>query len=759
MPKLTDMLNYLAKGSSTATAAKTHVQVAAITAADPVHQLYEAIPIGTTTSTVTKIWVVPLGSHSVTWSGTQAHRIYRQGDIVLVALSPTDLNEGSQMMWGVILGTINTSKFKYVDKNMLPANPRIPDSKHTDYSKFYDEFNKFYGGGNKALNIGFYLPGLEYGAGGDYLVRGENTILRVSEDYVSYRAGGVLFSCGGASESIISSAATKRESLLGGSDAHMIINNDSYSEDLQLVGGTALRDTDPEFRGILTQAGALVNGTRTSIIKPTATLSTIDQRLDGQVHISTVGGFITDKVVSPEAYIHKYRGLVVSDPSLLELDDVDSSEQHVPFARTKNSSYWTKVCKSFEGVDLTGDDWLFDTTGNILGTYHCPYPVEEVKSADGENSEASIAMCGSRMAQCPDGSIVFRDAWGSEIRMSNGDIQLSAARKLVLISSDDTLEIVGGELAINCGGSVNVGSAKRVDLVAKKEVNIAADSAVITADSDVILHGENAVQVNSRKTIALHADSIYGTADDGGITLSSANELTLHATKSASLCSTAAQVVAGSSEVEISANRTNLVSNVTISAGTTTHIMGSRSHGFSSSAGNLTVNGAVVCDKQLVSNDCIIAAASVLANSVMAKTVNPDIGVFKLKKGPKKQAIKSEPAKYGARKVDTDAQHLALYELGEYTLKSLRKSIYAVTKVVTSIVKPIFSRSKGIGRGSTKPATVENDYGMMYIYPGESFWTTSGMVSLSPREIESLAITQTTTTEGAENLFLHIQED
>lgn len=753
MPNLTDMLSYLARGNNTATAAKLHIQLAMITGVDPVHQLYEAIPVGTATSAANKIRVVPLNSHTTIWSGVQAHRIYKQGDIVLVALAPTDLMEGSQLNFGVIIGTINNAKFKYIDRHMLPMVPRIPEDKHTDYSRFYDDFNALCGNGNRARNIGFYLPGLEYATSGDYLIRGENTLLRVSDDYVTQKAGGVSIAFGGASESLLLEAATKRESLLGYRESHYIINGEAYSEKINLLGRSSLRAHSPELRGVMTQVGTLVGGSRTSVITPSATLSTIDQRLDGQVHIKTIGGFISDKVVAPDTKIQQYRGLILTDDAI---DNVSNSATGLePFNSVESSNYWSSVRKSFEGFNISGDDWLFDTSADLRSTYNCPYPTDTVDVAE-DGSITKVAMCASRIAQCPDGSIILRDAWGSEIRLSNGDIQLSAARKLVLISSDDTLAIVGGALSANCGGLVNIGSSQQLDVVAAS-VNVAADNITATASTDLILHGDATLQLNTPKDITVCCGSFYGSSA-GEATLTAKGSLTMYSKHSAAICSTASQVAVGGSAIELASNRTDIISNVTVAAGSTSHIVGGELTGVSTATGRTTFAGSVVCDKQLFTNDSLIAGASVIANTVMAKVVDPQTGVIRLKSEIKPKAITTTNAVYCDRAVPERAKRIAASKMPSYTLKQLRNVLYKAAKAVTAIVKPVFSRATGVGRSQVSPVSIDNDSGLVYIYPGERFWTSNGLVTLTPNEVESIAVKQSVVSTGAVDLFLHKQE-
>jgi hypothetical protein len=266
------------------------------------------------------------------------------------------------------------------------------------------------------------------------------------------------------------------------------------------------------------------------------------------------------------------------------------------------------------------------------------------------------------------------------------------------------------------------------------------------------------LQLNSADIIAVKGATLYGVADTG-ITLTTEGEITLHGARSAAICSASAQISAGASGAEICANSTNIISDVTISEGSTAHTLGSETLGTSSGSGRLTVAGAITGGKYLLVNESITCASSVVAQSVMAKSVDPEIGVFKLRTSPKKQAVKSVSAKYNKRKVDKAAQKLALEVMAEYTLKYLRNALYTVTKVASAVVKPMFSRSSGQGRSVITPTTVENDNGTVYIYPGEEFWTGSGMVELTPREVENLQIEQEVKEFGAQTLFLHSQED
>lgn len=759
MPNITDLTNGLLRAASTATAATLQTQVATIVSADPIHQIYEALPVGVALTDINKIKAIPLNAHTNIWGGVQAHRIYRQGDIVLLAISPTNLFEGSQLLWGVILGTINAAKFKYVNRGLSPEKPRIPKELANDYSRFYEDLNKIYSGKGADQSTGFYLPGLERSAGGDFLVRGEYSFLRVSESESSMGAWGASISIGGESEALVTKAATAKQTLLGFSDTRRLVNGDSYLEHYQAIGSKALLESSQETRGILTQAGSVPYGLRTSVIVPGAALSTVDQRLDGQIRLNTVNGFISDKIVSPCAYRDKYKGLVIKDSTLNS--DIDNAKDK-PFQAAAKSPNWDKICKSFVGVDISGDSWLYDTVNDMTSSYFCEYPtasVEDSNSAGDPQQATQLALCASRIAQCPDGSIILRDAWGSEIRLSNGDVQISAARKMVFISSDDVLTMIGGVLSINCGNSINIGSQRDIDVVATGTTNIAGSSAVLSYSKDVTIHSDSSIQLSSLGAVGVAAPTISTNASHS-LDLLSNNAVTIYGKTNASLASTASYVAVGSSLIELAANNTNVISGLYVSEGKTTHKLGADTTGVSAGSGIITATGSIRSGAQIVANSGIISAGSVIANSVLAKSVNPYIGVFKVLTSPKRVTINAVDAKYAANGIGQTTKSL-LQTMANYTLKSLRKKIYEVTKKAASngvrcIIRPLFSR-KVVGRAVVQPQYVENDTGNVYIYPGEQFWTDWGMLDLTPREVEDIQVRQELKTSGAINLSFTYQ--
>ncbi len=329
-----------------------------------------------------------------------------------------------------------------------------------------------------------------------------------------------------------------------------------------------------------------------------------------------------------------------------------------------------------------------------------------------------------------DGSIIIRDAWGSEIRMINGDIQISAANKIIMIADTDYLSFCGGVTAFKSGAGVQLKTDfGHIDMASGKEVNIVANNNInIVGDTDVTVAAVGDVMVSTGKNYLLSTTgaAIISVATDYLVESSTVNVIGDY---DCTITTGTALLRVASGVVDVAAARFNIHSDVEISGeeytagdfptGNLTLMTGS---------GGLRVGGTVTVDSGLIVNDHIMTSSSVTASQVNALSVAEDTGVYKIKNIPKvntKASAHTSKSNYQKKRMDeakskqdTINPSKVLEHVFEAKFKDPHKESDKIAIYLPGYVKSKDERDSMPSGEHHIAATGES----VYIYPGKDFW-------------------------------------
>lgn len=96
-----------------------------------------------------------------------------------------------------------------------------------------------------------------------------------------------------------------------------------------------------------------------------------------------------------------------------------------------------------------------------------------------------IYKCTSFITQEEDGSILIKDGWGSEIRMSGGNIYISSALDTFIRPGRDCIGLVPRRLELDANGAAVIAAKKSVKVAS--ESNLYLSSAVSGEDGYTVL--------------------------------------------------------------------------------------------------------------------------------------------------------------------------------------------------------------------------------------------------------------------------------
>jgi hypothetical protein len=566
---------------------------------------------------------------------------------------------------------------------------------------------------------------LESMIGGDRLVEGRNTIFRVSDEVIQILGR----RCGIHVNSVDSSVAIHgitHETRSVGSSARTAIVNDSIVHICETdddIASSALTDTGKKARHTREAIESdLVYGRIDTVYSDKGLPLAQTQELNNGVRrISTINGLLLEKTEDITSYAPNLTASIQFDSKIKDRP----KDSRKAFDRISDSSSWKKhTSHPTEKADYLrkpGDRSKTDGYTGITDANGLPIPTFK--------GTASFGFL-------PNGGFVIRDAWGSEIRMCDGDIQIAAARNIQYISGQDSLEVIGGVKAINaCKGLEAIVRQGNVDINAAKEINMLGGTRLSASALEASILSTNNITLKSEAgSVITSGTNMHFTAENE-LTLSGAKVYAVGSAESALASPSAIVRCAGS--LSIANNDIRLYGGVRLgktaySPGTLCGIKISCGVG----SGYLQIHGSLSVDESISVNDSLqvknTGAFGKLATADAQKVEGGYGFGGKLRQGPKAVAVNPPPAAdtlsattFDAAKKSTDAMNS----------KTLLAAMFSAAKNlknrIVNLIKPKFS---GVGANTVKiNKAVSVDIGgeTKYIYPGESFWKSSGLVSIT----------------------------
>lgn len=252
--------------------------------------------------------------------------------------------------------------------------------------------------------------------------------------------------------------------------------------------GTVARKRASGFMGFLGNIFSffISNPDPNAAIPETAAMECVDQGLmsmhadtSGRVHLRSASGFMLerwDRIPVPKRLKH------AGDPTGDRVDMKKIPEDKGPFEFTKAHPYGRSLeLRDAEAWRSRNDYRRMHERSQMMGGADLFLPEEEdmvvpkdeyneIESTDKENFkdyDKRKAFIGLE----PDGSIIFRDAWGGEVVMRGGSIIVTAPKQVVIHSGKSTVIHGGDDVIVRGRNSVDI-SATEHDVRIKGERNV-----------------------------------------------------------------------------------------------------------------------------------------------------------------------------------------------------------------------------------------------------------------------------------------------
>lgn len=470
--------------------------------------------------------------------------------------------------------------------------------------------------------------------------------------------------------------------------------------------------------------GALSDGVSDALVdKDGNILSRIKHSVDGITKIDVGGAFIVERgggcVVTQSSDKSPIKPLTDNTvPNIANIKDFDFVEDSL-IAADGVESY------ASEDLDLLAP---VDSPTKVAKTAGVKNPVT------GRVVDTVAGRC--RFGVQTDGSIVFSDAWGSEIRMFGGDIFITPARHVIITSPEDTIISAGGASAVNATKLVNIGSAMGSIELAGKQLNMYGDAVKIAAP-DTVTISSGRLLVASENSITVSSGENIDVASIGSIS-AAAKLCYIVGSDTATVSSSAASVRLKGAVVELGAGQFSVMSNLIVSDRKADGFkLGTISIAPAKGSGFIGCSGHCVVNKGLSANMWIKTNGTLAACAVTVKDVNKEaIGVFKTSHRPETEAIPSFST-ISIPDYSSTANVNSIRD-GEYSVKNTIKDIFVFEpSSIYTIVPGWFGR---VG-GSPQPVIIEGGSSGGYIYPGKDFWEKSGAYVINNEEYYNIYTT------------------
>jgi hypothetical protein len=574
---------------------------------------------------------------------------------------------------------------------------------------------------------------------GDFSVGGERTFLNVGDYAVNIITGRSKLLLDSTLGIIKQSSLLYDRFTLGESDrtqyynGHLIYTRKLNSNPKIL---TEHKNSDSKFP-YREQFSDLIYGHREELLDSDGRpLTQLAHNLDGSVILRAANTITLERTVRiPNHSINKDDSFSVTTPKDAASDNKQTKKE--PFKAILNNPDWAG-----KGI-IDGSDNIIETIFDMAGvtSWEAPASNSNIKFKNcvvDDNYEVADGRSGLDIL--PDGTILIRDAWGSEIRMGHGNVQISAANNLTTISGRDHLSIVSGVSSTSAGngielgvsdGNIAVGASNGTIKVASKDVTLSANTYKEHISS--IRHSKAHI-TNTEVDIREERIKVLSTTAAHIMQINSEEQCTI-TTKGCGITLANNLISMGATLVDVHGNlavnkEKYTVEDVVRLDNTTKDLVVPGTQAYILSAGGVITDGVVYSNSSVFACEGCYADLIAAYNAPRHKTYG--YGIYKLTSKPGKQKQNNIWKKSCGLKqyFSKDLLNLMKSTFSQTALKSIG-AIFTRTSRAFKIIQPLFSLS-GKGKTNTKPATcLDKNGNVSYIYPGKSFWESDGMVTIS----------------------------
>ena len=589
---------------------------------------------------------------------------------------------------------------------------------------------------------------------GDWSVHGKQTGILVSDEYMGMRSGMASIKLDAFSRRISEASLLRSVNTIGSEEDVKLYNDkivlmsrfagkvkDAYggfvTDNPFAVTATYAGQEDekkPAFQVQNTISDSLYAQEENIVADEDKTLASDQRRFDGIRTISSKTGLSFERDFDLNRY--RYEGRRIEFEQLEEERTIDD-----PQAVLEKSEKWKKR-------EQEPTQFLYTPVPNASP--------EDVKTPTAlftdELGEHYAATGKAHIRLLPTGGISIMDAWGSEILLEGGNVQISAANNLIRLVGRDEVGIVSGVWSTAAVTGVELGASNGSASMFGKTAAGVASEGTTTLEGDKLYSYGHAAAVTSGSALQfvsrLEGNSnnsdgagIQFFAEDSTIT-ASAGQILMSADTSFTARGNTAAVSLFQTSAVVGAARTQLTGGLLIKNGSFDVSVPDANK---EKPDTITIGGGtsyIACDGYAIINDTIkgnggaVIVGALTANSVSAYRRNSDGGVFRARS----QSSSRLPGSF-ASSVTNLTKNIATAVGKTYNniknsiIRQLRFGFKLSSMGSVCVNEPKFSSMSSGTISITPVSTVDGSDNVTYIYPGESFWMKDGMFSYTERSV------------------------
>ena len=593
---------------------------------------------------------------------------------------------------------------------------------------------------------------------GEWSKQGSNTLLLLGNDRFELNTGVCSINMDGITRRlIIDTALLSQKTLVNAVDTKLVNNNAVFTDQVAGTGYSArtsalsdatkyvgLENPIEKYRYIR-QASDVTGVDEYSVLDDAGNpIANTSFRFDGQLSMKSAKGVSIEHTLDMKRYI--YEGYVVDvDDKLEELNwhDLIYNDKNTLDDFVEN---WGIKTLKDEKNRQTAYIEPFEEAGESL-TSETPIVKTNI-SINEETREYEFINNTSGFYITPTGTIIIRDAWGSEIRMTNGNIQISAANTLSLLSGRDTVMLEGGVLSMNAVKGIDLAGVEGSVLIKGSNVKVSAGDkktrGVLSLEAptgEVLIVGDTSAKLSATNVDIVSA-SINDPDQQGVVNILSKGNLVFGSDGNIVMSSKYTTSIASQySHLDLSDTITlNCIGGRTMIGGAlyvqpvtsnapvvSIQKQSVDMHTYQTTHARIETSGAVVVtgESGIRANGVIATAGTVFGNTIVAKNV-ANKGVYKSRKAPPKVKSSYKAPAYDNNRGVTN--RIFDYLKAIYN-KEIFAKLFSFNKKAKGCViyEPAYSEKYSNKTAINIATHVDNSGKVSYIYPGDRFWKTDGL--------------------------------
>lgn len=738
------------------------IDVGQVILANPFTNFYQIRPALTFDSAPKVLDATAMGGLAGRRGGVSVQETFQVGDSVIYTYKKDDLNDQTFGQVTIIGKCSPFYTFSSKDMNRMAGSG-------------VDSINsKFYYVPEEQLQRTFWphdnnATGFLDLMGGDWAVYGQQSGILVSDGSIGIRSGQVSFVLDALGRSLTESSLLRNINTIGSEESISIydsalIYTSKYAGKIKdaAYGGlfeegntiiVANEKVPPKYPIQSTLSDALYASEENIVVGLDQIVASDQKRFDGVRTISTAMGLSMER----DSYLSRYQ----YGGRRFEHDDkvnLDNREVTDPQKALEKSEIWTKGEHAQEAPDFQYTPVPKDKPEVLK---------EAVDVFEDDLGKHRAAPGQAHIRLLPSGGISLRDAWGSEILMEGGNIQISASNNLIKFVGRDDVNIVTGVSTTNAD-AIQMGAATHsVDIYGKMGTKIGSGGRTTLEGMDLFLFGQNS-SVNTSPLIQMTSKSLDDRGSGAGIQMFSeeapiavvGNSLLLRGESGVVACGGNSAISVSGSNAVIGASNTQVIGALSVTKGSFSVTVPSEAKGSTNtvnvSGGNniLQVEGAAIIGGMIKGNDSMSVCGNIVTDTMAAKNVNQYGGIGKTQTKQEKAKItggKAASSVSGLTSSIANAVVSMFKQIKKEVVKKARFGFHISTQSAVTVNEPIFS-----GKGGSSPmiatVAVDGDGNETYIYPGEQFWTKNGMWKYIERPIVMPEKDEEKSPAGAEGL-------